>query len=347
MTPFSFHGIPNVLISYWKHKMPRSFISHASSDREVVETHIVTTLKINDIETWYCKEDISGAQEWERAILAGLNDCDWFLLALSPRSLTSDWVKDEVHWAMSHRLGRIVPVLLADCDPLGLHIRLPRIQHVDFRSPGIEAQRRLLEAFRGPGASELLANLDIMVLRPEGRFWLTQCLPGNGALPVRPDDLIRIEVSLNQPAYVYLFWIDGSKQISPIYPWQGGRWERRPEHEQPVQRLELPEGDPSLGWPIQSARSGLETVLLMVREEPLPRGVNLQWLTPYLPAEEQVIDPSLYFMLDSRKPVQERGIDLENPRHVDQVQLRLHEELLHRFGRQCRLILASTFSSSG
>jgi serine/threonine-protein kinase len=53
-------------------------------------------------------------------------------------------VKDEAHWAIEERPGRIIPVLMEDCDVRDLHIRLPRIQYVDFRTVDEEARRRLL-----------------------------------------------------------------------------------------------------------------------------------------------------------------------------------------------------------
>jgi len=41
-------------------------------------------------------------------------------------------VKDELHWALTKRSGRIIPVMLETCDPASFHLRLPQIQSVDF-----------------------------------------------------------------------------------------------------------------------------------------------------------------------------------------------------------------------
>jgi hypothetical protein len=132
--------------------MPKVFISHATQDREFVEREIIRLLEGHGVETWYSKEDIRTADWWERTLLHGLQACDWFLVVMSPRSAQSEWVKDEVHWAVEERPGRVIPVLLEDCNVQDFHIRITRIQHVDFSRDLPQAQRKLLEALRGARA---------------------------------------------------------------------------------------------------------------------------------------------------------------------------------------------------
>lgn len=131
------------------------FISHSSSDRQFVESVILPTLKRAGIECWYSPDDISCAEDWERSILAGLEGTEWFLLVMSPRAQSSEWVRDEVMWAVEQRMGRIVPVLIETCDPRSIHIRLARIQHVDLRASTDDGVQSLLSillgADRGPG----------------------------------------------------------------------------------------------------------------------------------------------------------------------------------------------------
>jgi hypothetical protein len=129
----------------------RVFVSHSTKDREFVEREIIAELEKNGIRTWYSKVDIQSAAEWETSIRRGLESCEWFLLVMSPRSLSSEWVKDELHWAIDERPNRIVPVLMEDCEPRAFHIRMARIQHVDFRSPSSESKVRLVNLFDMPG----------------------------------------------------------------------------------------------------------------------------------------------------------------------------------------------------
>jgi serine/threonine protein kinase len=123
---------------------PRVFISHATKDRVFVEQEIISLLEEQGLKTWYSKANIETASEWDRSILRGLGSCEWFILVMSPNAASSDWVRDEVYWAIENRPQRIVPVLIADCDPRQLHIRLGRIQHVDFRSEFETARQKLL-----------------------------------------------------------------------------------------------------------------------------------------------------------------------------------------------------------
>jgi len=120
------------------------FVSHATPDREFVEREIISLLRNNGIATWYSKDDIKTAEQWERSILEGLGACDWFLLVMSPRSARSEWVKDELSWAIDERPGRVIPVLMEMCDSRQFHIRLPRIQHLDFVNERMESQEKLL-----------------------------------------------------------------------------------------------------------------------------------------------------------------------------------------------------------
>jgi serine/threonine protein kinase len=131
---------------------PRVFVSHSSKDRAWVEREIVGFLERNGVPTWYAKADIHSAEQWERTIVQGLESSPWFLLVMSPRSAESEWVRDEVFWAMVKRPSRILPVLLESCDPWKFHIRVARIQHLDFHVDLARGQRDLLERLVAPGA---------------------------------------------------------------------------------------------------------------------------------------------------------------------------------------------------
>jgi serine/threonine protein kinase len=125
----------------------RVFVSHSTRDREFVEREVIGHLERHGIRTWYSKVAIQTAAEWETSIRRGLESCDWFLVVLSPRSATSEWVKDELHWAIDKRPNRIIPVLIEDCEPRDFHIRMARIQYVDFRRPSPETREQLMRLF--------------------------------------------------------------------------------------------------------------------------------------------------------------------------------------------------------
>jgi hypothetical protein len=114
--------------------MSRIFISHSSHDRDLVEREIIAPLTRRGVDTWYSKENIETADDWEKSIRQALDDCEWFLVALTPHAIESKWVKFEVTRAFKRKPERrIIPTLLETCDPDDLHIGLGSIQHVDFR----------------------------------------------------------------------------------------------------------------------------------------------------------------------------------------------------------------------
>jgi serine/threonine-protein kinase len=110
----------------------RVFVSHAGADRERVEREVISVLESHGIRTWYCRDDVRSASLWERSILDALEASDWLLVVMTPTSMRSEWVKDEVHWAIDHRPDRILPVMMESCDPEGFHIRLRRLQAIDL-----------------------------------------------------------------------------------------------------------------------------------------------------------------------------------------------------------------------
>jgi hypothetical protein len=96
------------------------------------------------------------------------------------------------------------------------------------------------------------------------------------ARPLRPGDEIKLEVELNRPGYCYVVWFDAERTPSPIYPWEKLDWANRPRTETAVQKLWLPPGN--LIYPINPSPPGLETLLLLVRDTPLPSDVKLREL---------------------------------------------------------------------
>ena len=87
-------------------------------------------------------------------------------------------------------------------------------------------------------------------------------------LPLKAGDWFRIEARLNRPAYVYLFWVGSDAKVSPIYPWKPGHWDARPEREEKRDHLDLPIKTDK-AWEIPVGSPGIETLLLLVREESL------------------------------------------------------------------------------
>ena len=79
---------------------------------------------------------------------------------MSPHSAKSEWVKDEVAWAMRNRDGFVVPVLIEQCEPENFHIRLPIIQYIDYRENTKVAHQQLIQKLvRAEYKTDSLSNI--------------------------------------------------------------------------------------------------------------------------------------------------------------------------------------------
>jgi tRNA A-37 threonylcarbamoyl transferase component Bud32 len=103
-----------------------------------------------------------------------------------------------------------------------------------------------------------------------------------GALPLRPGDLMRVEVEMIRPAYLYVVWLGADGKATPLYPWRHYRWDELPATPK-QQRLYLPEDPEKDAAPLANGPSGVETLVLLARDEPLPAGADVAGLFTGLP----------------------------------------------------------------
>jgi hypothetical protein len=129
--------------------MPRVFISYSRADLSFVNSHLLEVCREAGYEPWYDVEGIDAADQWERKILQSLLESRWLLLVMSPDSARSEWVKDELQVAFGEAAIRVIPVMWKDCEALDFHIRVPRLQYIDFRKDIQSAQERLKKRLTG------------------------------------------------------------------------------------------------------------------------------------------------------------------------------------------------------
>lgn len=125
--------------------MTTVFISHSTRDSDFARRRLKPHLESHGIRTWFSEQDIPSAVVWERKIRGALSESQWYVVILSPDAVKSDWVQAEVHWALEKRKGRVIPILIRDCDPGDLHLKLSLIQYIDFRTDSSGAMRQLLK----------------------------------------------------------------------------------------------------------------------------------------------------------------------------------------------------------
>jgi hypothetical protein len=123
----------------------------------------------------------------------------------------------------------------------------------------------------------LKGSIDLRAWDEHNRLRRDRRLDQEGVLPRKPGDLAQVEVRLNRPAYVYLIKIDTEGQTTPLYPWKENDWDQRPVDERPIALLNHPE-NPEDGLVAQEGGGGMETLVFLAREDPLPANVNLKAL---------------------------------------------------------------------
>ena len=78
--------------------MPTVFLRYSRSDRAYVE-RLAARLAAAEVPTWW-DAGIDVGTRFTREIQARIDDCSAFVVVLSPKAVASDWVQDELHYAL-------------------------------------------------------------------------------------------------------------------------------------------------------------------------------------------------------------------------------------------------------
>lgn len=121
-----------------------TFISYSRRDKEFA-LELARELRAAGCLIWLDQLDIPTGARWDDEVEKALREHENFLIILTPASVSSENVKDEIGYAIDHA-KRIMPVLLEQCD---VPLRLRRFQYVDFTKiefgEGIRRAKQLLE----------------------------------------------------------------------------------------------------------------------------------------------------------------------------------------------------------
>ena len=249
---------------------PRIFISHSSDDNDFVEILAKDLSEyFGDGAVWYDFSGLKGGSEWWDQIVAQLMQCTVFLIVLSPASMNSEWVKDEVAmaWRLKNSLAkiRIVPVYLKPCK---VFFHMGNLQFIKFSSRDLykASFRTLIRVLNTPQERDRYSHL--------GR-------------PLIPDDwwTIREEVRnpmlrafLRLPDEIRDWMLDGWVQLRPevreelcrnLEELFKDQLENRPEEGQQPQgaRMDLFKDFQSLRKEFQKREEQLQSALDKARKE--------------------------------------------------------------------------------
>jgi len=125
-----------------------AFFSYSRDDSEFA-IRLAGDLKAAGANVWMDQLDIEPGMPWDRAVENAVTVCPRMLVILSPTSVNSDNVRDEISFALS-KGKRVIPVLYRECD---VPFRLARLQHIDFRSDYTRGLKVLLKVLSAEQAS--------------------------------------------------------------------------------------------------------------------------------------------------------------------------------------------------
>ncbi|MHB8954101.1 MAG: serine/threonine protein kinase [Pirellulaceae bacterium] len=219
-----------------------------------------------------------------------------------------------------------------------------------FRTPG--------EAGTAVGPLPLRGTLDVMIWNPAQSHRQGVQLGDRHATPLRTGDRVRLAVELSRPAYAYVVWLDVAGLPAPVYPWRQGDWENLPASTAAEEVLALPE-ETNAGWPVHVPRSGMETLLLLVRRTPLPAEINLRNTLANLPVTSIPARPTpQWFQGGHLLPVESRSThempgdlmrepDLGQTVAIHDPLLQFQQVLIDRLSSHFELIRAVSFPVRG
>ncbi len=127
---------------------PAAFISYSRVDSEFAR-RLATDLKNARVPVWFDQLDIHAGHEWDDSIEKALTESNRLILVLSPDSVQSRNVRNEITWALDKK-KTIFPILLKDCE---VPLQLRRIQYIDFRTDYARGFADLLAHLQGQPAS--------------------------------------------------------------------------------------------------------------------------------------------------------------------------------------------------
>ena len=125
------------------------FLSYARKDKGLAEKLVKALKNYLTLEIWWDTR-IDPGSSWDTTIKGAIDHCDIFLVMLTPNSVESQNVLNEITYAQS-KGKTIIPLLMVKCD---LPLALIRTQWIDFTHDYTSALDRLLERLQKPLAAD-------------------------------------------------------------------------------------------------------------------------------------------------------------------------------------------------
>lgn len=119
------------------------FLSYSRSDQGFA-LRLAADIRARGISLWIDQLDIRPSEHWDRAIEQAVRDSRGIVVVLSPRSVASDNVADEVSFAIDSGKS-VLPVMIERCK---LPLRITRMQVIDATGTYEDALERCVAELR-------------------------------------------------------------------------------------------------------------------------------------------------------------------------------------------------------
>ena len=121
--------------------LEKTFFSYSRDDSEFV-LKLAKDLRAAGADIWLDQLDIPAGKRWDAEIETALENSQGQLVILSPSSVDSHNVMDEVSYALE-KGKQVIPIILKECQ---IPFRLKRLQYIDFTSSFDAGFNQLLKA---------------------------------------------------------------------------------------------------------------------------------------------------------------------------------------------------------
>ena len=132
---------------------PAVFVSYSREDSNFA-LQLAKDLKTEGLVVWIDQQSIEPGQDWDNAIEEALIRCTHIVLVLSPSSVNSRNVRNEIAFALDEQ-KTILPTLHKDCV---VPLQLRRVQYIDFRNDYALGLVRLIKALGITGQAPQVAS---------------------------------------------------------------------------------------------------------------------------------------------------------------------------------------------
>jgi TPR repeat protein len=119
---------------------PTAFFSYSRDDSEFA-LRLAQDLREGGASVWIDQLDIEPGEAWDSAVEDAVTRCQRMVVILSPISVKSTNVRNEIAFALDEK-KIIIPILYQDC---AIPLQLRRIQHTDFRTDYARSLKILLK----------------------------------------------------------------------------------------------------------------------------------------------------------------------------------------------------------